>query len=35
MKNIFEKYNNKQERPFAVDLKKVDQWFKFGEIVNH
>ena len=35
MKNIFEKYNNKQERPFAVDLKKVDQWFKAGEIVNH
>ena len=35
MKNIFEKYNNKQERPFEVDLKKVDQWFKAGEIVNH
>ena len=35
MKNIFEKYNNKQERPFEVDLKKVDQWFKAGEIVKH
>ena len=35
MKNIFEKYNNAQERPFEVDLKKVDQWFKSSEIVKH
>ena len=35
MKNIFEKYNNKQERPFAVDLKVIHAWIKASEIVNY
>ena len=35
MKNIFEKYNNKQERPFEVDLKGINKWIKASEIVNY
>ena len=35
MKNIFEKYNNKQERPFEVNLKEIDRWVKASDIVNN
>lgn len=35
MKNIFEKYNNKQERPFAVDLKEIKTWIKASEITDY
>ena len=35
MRNIFEKYNNKHESTFAVDLKTVDHWIKASEITNH
>lgn len=35
MKNIFEKYNNKQERPFAVDLKEISTWIKASDIVKN
>ena len=35
MKNIFEKYNNKQERPFEVDLKGISKWIKASEIVSY
>ena len=35
MKNIFEKYNNKYERTFAVDLKEINTWIKASEIVNN
>ena len=35
MKNIFEKYNNKHESTFAVDLKTVDHWIKASEITKH
>ena len=35
MKNIFEKYNNKQERPFEVDLKGISKWIKSSEIVSY
>ena len=35
MKNIFEKYNNKQERPFEVDLKEINTWIKASEITNY
>ena len=35
MKNICEKYNNKQERPFEVDLKGINTWIKASEIVSY
>lgn len=35
MKNIFEKYNNKYESTFAVDLKEINKWVKSGEIVKN
>ena len=35
MKNIFEKYNNKHESTFAVDLKEIKTWIKASEIVNY
>lgn len=35
MKNIFEKYNNKHERTFAVDLMEINTWIKASEIVNN
>ena len=35
MKNIFEKYNNKYESTFAVDLKEINKWIKSGEIVKN
>ena len=35
MKNIFEKYNNKQERPFEVNLKEINTWIKASEIVSY
>ena len=35
MKNIFEKYNNKQERPFEVDLKEINTWIKASDIVKN
>ena len=35
MKNIFEKYNNKHESTFAVDLKEIKTWIKASEIVNN
>ena len=35
MKNIFEKYNNKQKRPFEVDLKEINTWIKSSEIVSY
>ena len=35
MKNIFEKYNNKQERQFEVDLKEINTWIKASEIVKN
>ena len=35
MKNIFEKYNNKQERPFEVNLKGINTWIKASEIVSY
>ena len=35
MKNIFEKYNNKHERTFAVDLKEINAWIKASDIVNN
>ena len=35
MKNIFEKYNNKQERPFEVNLKEISTWIKASDIVNN
>ena len=35
MKNIFEKYNNKQERPFEVNLKEISTWIKASEIVSY
>lgn len=35
MKNIFEKYNNKHESTFAVDLKEINTWIKASEIVNN
>ena len=35
MKNIFEKYNNKHESTFAVDLKEINTWIKASEIVNY
>ena len=35
MKNIFEKYNNKHESTFSVDLKEINTWIKASEIVNN
>lgn len=35
MKNIFEKYNNKHESTFAVDLKEINTWIKVGDIVKN
>ena len=35
MKNSFEKYNNKHESTFAVDLKEINTWIKASEIVNN
>ena len=35
MKNIFEKYNNKHESTFAVDLKTVDNWIKASELTKN
>ena len=35
MKNIFEKYNNKHESTFAVDLKEINTWIKASEIVSN
>ena len=35
MKNIFEKYNNKHESTFAVDLKEISRWIKASDIVNN
>ena len=35
MKNIFEKYNNKQERPFEVNLKEINTWIKASEIASY
>ena len=35
MKNIFEKYNNKYESTFAVDLKEINTWIKSREIVKN
>ena len=35
MNNIFEKYNNKHESTFAVDLKEIKTWIKASEIVNN
>ena len=35
MKNIFEKYNNKHESTFAVDLKEIKKWIKSSDIVNN
>ena len=35
MKNIFEKYNNKQERPFEVNLKEINTWIKASDIVKN
>ena len=35
MKNIFEKYNNKHESTFAVDLKEINTWIKASEIANN
>ena len=35
MKNIFEKYNNKHESTFAVDLKEINTWIKASEIVKN
>ena len=35
MKNIFDKYNNKHESTFAVDLKEINTWIKVSEIVNN
>lgn len=35
MKNIFEKYNNKHESAFAVDLKEINKWIKSSEIVKN
>ena len=35
MKNIFEKYNNKHESTFAVELKEISTWIKASEIVNY
>ena len=35
MENIFEKYNNKQERPFEVNLKGINTWIKASEIVSY
>ena len=35
MKNIFEKYNNKHESTFAVDLKEIKTWIKASEIINN
>lgn len=35
MKNIFEKYNNKHESTFAVDLKEISRWIKASEITSY
>ena len=35
MKNIFEKYNNKHESTFAVDLKEINTWIKASDIVKN
>lgn len=35
MKNIFEKYNNKHESTFAVDLKEISTWIKASDIVKN
>lgn len=35
MKNIFEKYNNKHESTFAVDLKEINTWIKASEITDY
>ena len=35
MKNIFEKYNNKHESTFAVDLKEIKTWIKASDIVKN
>ena len=35
MKNIFEKYNNKHERTFEVNLKEINTWIKASEIVSY
>ena len=35
MNNIFEKYNNKHESTFSVDLKEINTWIKASEIVNN
>ena len=35
MKDIFEKYNNKHESTFAVDLKDINRWIKASEIVDN
>lgn len=35
MKNIFEKYNNKHESTFAVNLKEIKTWIKASEITDY
>lgn len=35
MKNIFEKYNNKHESTFALDLKEINTWIKASDIVKN
>ena len=35
MKNIFEKYNNKHESTFAVDLKEINRWIKASELTSN
>lgn len=35
MKNIFEKYNNKHESTFAVDLKEINTWIKASELTSN
>ena len=35
MKNIFEKYNNKNENTFSVHLKEINTWSKSSEVVNN
>ena len=35
MKNIFEKYNNKHESTFDVDLKEINRWIKASELTSN
>ena len=35
MRNIFEKYNNKHESTFAVDLKEIKTWIKASELTSN